>query len=135
MQWVERHSDLLAWLGGFSLLAFIATLIAIPWLVARIPKDYFVTGKTSQLSDKRGGSRWLTVALKNIIGFVLLLAGALMLILPGQGVLTIVLGLSLLDFPGKRPFILWLVGKPAVYKSLDWLRRKRHAPPLNLPRH
>lgn len=57
-----------------------------------------------------------------------------MLVLPGQGILTIVLGISLLDFPGKRPFIRWLVSKPMVYRALDWLRKKTHSPPLDLPR-
>lgn len=134
MQWIEQHSGLLAWLGGLSLLAFIATLIAIPWLVAKIPQDYFLTTRTPKAMRKSGTRKWLSVVLKNVLGLILLVAGVLMLVLPGQGILTIVLGLSLLDFPGKRPFIRWLVSKPVVYRPLDWLRRKRKAPPLDIPR-
>lgn len=130
--WLDQYSVVLTWLGFVSLAAFIATLIAIPWLVARIPQNYFVS--PPKLSPHQGTRHWLFIFLKNVLGIVFIAAGILMLVLPGQGILTIVLGLSLLDFPAKKPFVRWLVSKPIVYRSLDWLRRKTGSPPLDLPR-
>lgn len=130
-QWFEQYSTVLTWLGAISVVAFVATLVAIPWLVSRIPQDYFSSPTRSSPHHTRS---WVFVLLKNILGLVFVTAGILMLVLPGQGILTIVLGLSLLDFPRKRPLIRWLVSKPTVYRPLDWLRRKTGSPPLELPR-
>lgn len=132
MQWLDQYSAVLTWLGGISLVAFLATLIAIPWLVARIPQNYFTSPPKQAPQD--GAGRWIVIFFKNILGLIFVVAGILMLVLPGQGILTIVLGLSLLDFPAKRRFILWLVSHPIVYRSLDWLRRKTGSEPLDLPR-
>lgn len=132
IQWFEEYSVLLTWLGSLSLLAFVATLIAIPWIVARIPHNYFTSPHSS--SPHRGTRLWLIVFFRNVFGAIFVVAGVLMLVLPGQGILTIVLGISLVDFPAKRPFLYWLVSKRPVYRSLDWLRRKMQSPPLDLPR-
>ncbi len=93
--------------------------------------DYFAaeTGRSSRLS----GLALLGRIIKNILGLILLGAGILMLFLPGQGLLTIVLALSLLDFPGKRGLELRLIRQPRVYKAINWLRRKYKRPPLIIP--
>jgi hypothetical protein len=72
--------------------------------------------------------------LKNILGALFVLAGVAMLVLPGQGILTILIGLSLTDFPGKRDLELKLIKKPSVYKAINWMRRKYKKPPLQIPR-
>jgi UPF0716 family protein affecting phage T7 exclusion len=58
------------------------------------------------------------------LGFVLLIAGIIMLITPGQGVISIVLGLFLMEFPGKRNLELKLINNDATFKTLNWLRSK-----------
>lgn len=55
-----------------------------------------------------------------------------MLVTPGQGVLTILIGLSLLDLPGKRAVERRLIGNPAVLRAVNALRAKAHRPPLRL---
>lgn len=130
--WLEHYAYVLAWAGAISVIAFVATLVAIPYLVARLPQNYFTKNTSSPLY--RGRLRWPFILGKNALGLVFFVAGILMLVLPGQGILTIVLGLSLLNFPRKRRFIRWLIGQPVVYRPLDWLRRKTHTPPLDLPR-
>ncbi|MFW8600083.1 PGPGW domain-containing protein [Desulfobacterota bacterium M19] len=121
----------LLWLAAFSVLTFIGSLLIIPILLVRIPVDYFVaeTGRSPRISLLILLSR----VLKNISGLVLLGAGILMLFLPGQGLLTIVIALSLLDFPGKRALELRLIRQPRVYKAINWLRRKYKRPPLIIP--
>ena len=70
---------------------------------------------------------------KNLAGAVLVLAGLAMLVLPGQGLLTIVVGLLFLDFPGKRSLELRLVRHPPVLRTINWLRATAHRPPLQMP--
>ncbi len=61
---------------------------------------------------------------KNLLGLVVLVIGIAMLVLPGQGVLTIVTGLLLMDFPGKYRFERWLVHQRPVLLGVNWLRGK-----------
>lgn len=121
----------LLWLAAFSILTFIGSLLVIPVLLVRIPVDYFVVeaGRLPQISLMALLGR----VLKNILGLILLGAGILMLFLPGQGLLTIVIALSLLDFPGKRGLELRLIRQPRVYKAINWLRHKYKRPPLIIP--
>jgi hypothetical protein len=67
---------------------------------------------------------------KNSLGYLLLLGGILMLFLPGQGILTMVTGLMLIDYPGKFRLERKIVNRPTILKSLNWLRAKAKQPPL-----
>jgi len=122
------------WITGASLLSAIATLLAMPWVVTRLPEDYF---------DHPGRESWrqtsgeplaalLLGLLKNTVGSVLLALGVLMLFTPGQGLLTILAGLLLMNFPGKYRLERWLVQRPGVLRSLNWLRTRRGKPPFRL---
>lgn len=66
------------------------------------------------------------------VGF--LLFGALMLVLPGQGILTILISITLLDFHGKFRLQRWVVSRPGVLDSINWLRKRRGRDPLILDR-
>jgi hypothetical protein len=74
------------------------------------------------------------MVLKNVVGFVVVLLGILMSIpgVPGQGILTILLGIMLLDFPGKRRLEYKLVSRPRVLQTINQLRRRFDKPPLIL---
>ncbi len=48
-----------------------------------------------------------------------------MLVTPGQGLLTLLIGLLLLNFPGKYRLERWLVRRPGVLRTLNWVRRRR----------
>ena len=67
---------------------------------------------------------------KNAIGAIFLFAGFLMLFLPGQGVLTMLIGISMLDFPGKRRVEATLIGQPTVLSVINGMRGKFGKPPL-----
>ena len=71
---------------------------------------------------------------KNLLGIVLLIAGLAMLLVPGQGLLTIVVGMLLIDFPGKFRVERWLVTRRQVWRSINWLRKRAGRPVLNSPR-
>jgi hypothetical protein len=68
-----------------------------------------------------------------VLGAVFLLAGLAMLFTPGQGLLTILMGIMLLNFPGKQRLELAIVRRPAVLKSINWVRGRAGRPPLQLP--
>ena len=125
---------LLWWLGAASALMFVASLAVVPWLAARIPVDYFAHAHRQPVipSTMHPATRLLLLALKNIAGLVLLCMGLIMLVTPGQGVLTILLGVSLLNFPGKYRAERWLVSRPGVLRTLNWLRTRQGLPPLQL---
>lgn len=116
------------WVLVVSVAMFVASLVAVPWVIARAPRDYF----TNDGSGKAGGSIALKV-LKNIAGLVLLVAGVLMLLLPGQGILTLVVGLALLDVPGKHALLVRLARKPSVFKALNYVRNKAKREPFEAP--
>lgn len=144
---VERAPDfaqpLLHWLlapttlGALSVgsvLLFVGSLLAMPWLVIRIPTDYFVrTGSEPPPSLlKRPWTRVGWRVLKNVVGVCLLLAGVTMLVLPGQGILTIIVSLVLLDFPNKRRVLRKLLARRRVRSALDAIRRRAGREPLDL---
>ena len=130
--WVSGHQQQLVWAGIISLTVFILSLISLPWLVAQIPEDYFLPKKRQRTQWKQLHPviRLLALIGKNLVGCGLIVAGILMLFLPGQGILTLVVGLLLVDYPGKFRLERKLVKIPAVLNSLNWLRRKAKKPPL-----
>ena len=129
---LAEHQYLLVWMGIGSAFVFVISLLSLPWLVAQIPDDYFVPKKRrpTQWKARQPLVRLMILVGKNCLGYVLLVGGMLMLFLPGQGLLTMVTGLLLIDYPGKFRLERRLVNTPAVRKSLNWLRAKANKPPL-----
>lgn len=134
LQWIAENEALSWAIGGMSVLVFVLGLLLVPVLVVRVPTDYFA-------HDRRPPGRWagrhLIVRLvmlvgKNLFGGVLILAGLAMLALPGQGLLTLLLGFLMIDLPGKYRFEKWLVRRRWVHRPINWMRRRRGCEPLNL---
>lgn len=126
------------WIGiavGGSLLMFVATLVAIPIVIVRMPPDYFT-------AIRRRPSAWqwqhpvvapLLLVAKNAAGVLLVATGAVMLVTPGQGLLTILIGLTLTNYPGKYRLERWLITRRPVWRSVNWLRHRAGVPPLESP--
>ncbi len=118
-----------------SIITFVATLIVVPMLVVRIPSDYFSHrehSKTSSHSDRHPVVQGILLIGKNVLGYVFIMAGIVMLFIPGQGILTIVIGLTLMNFPGKYRLGRWLVVRRPVLRSINWLRQRSKRNPLIL---
>jgi hypothetical protein len=135
LDWLRSHEVALGWLSVVSPVMFFGSLLAVPWLVVRIPTDYFLRPHhyADRWKPRHPVLRILFLVAKNLIGVVLLLAGIAMLVLPGQGILTIVVGLLFLDFPGKRAIELRSVRERHVLAAINWIRAKAGRPPLELP--
>jgi len=130
LEFAEAHAVPLL---GLSLAMLLATLVAFPFVIVRLPSRYFAEGHRPRPLSRHLLVHWLLVALKNLLGLVLALVGILLLFLPGQGLLTLVLGLTIMNYPGKFTIERWLVRRPHVLPALNWLRAKFGAPPFDDP--
>lgn len=120
-------ADMFKLLGLLSLVTFVGSLIAVPWLIGRMRADYFLTHwQQVETRHRRHPALALVILLlRNGGGLVLIAAGLAMLFLPGQGLLTVLIGVCVMDFPGKRHLLDRLSQIPQIQKGLNWVRRQR----------
>ena len=131
MSWFRELLLKFAPLGVVSVVLFAGSLILMPWLIARLPSDYLLR---KPAPPKRSTLLSLSVhALRAVVGTSLILAGIAMLFLPGQGLLTILTGLFVLEFRGKRRIILTLLRQPRLIGAVNWIRVRRGQNPLEVP--
>lgn len=129
--WLKEYRWLLGWVGVGSLVLLLGSLAGTGWLLARLPSDYFVRDDDA-LGPQHPLLRTGAVLARNVAGIVLLVAGTAMLVLPGQGLLTILVGLILVNFPGKQALIRRILRQPAVRRTVDRLRERAGRDPLEL---
>ena len=134
--WLMSYSSILIGLGGLSVLILVFSIAGMGWFIAQIPEDYFI-------HDKRQARHWnkyssqariAIIIFKNIFGGIMLVAGLFLLVLPGQGLLTIIIGLLLIDYPGKFQLEQKIISIPSIFRSLNWFRAKARKPNLLHPR-
>lgn len=133
-EWIFVHQITLWWLSLTSFAMFIGTLFLLPILIARIPEDYFVCKKRHPIRWKKYHPfiRLLIITGKNLLGIIFILSGIAMLFLPGQGIITILIGITLTNFPGKFKLERWIIKQPIVSRAINWLRIKAHRPALQI---
>ena len=130
-QWVSV--DVLVGLTVASIVGFIGSLIAIPWILIRLPSDYFDTRVPRHwMKNYHPVLRLIGLIIKNAIGVVFLIAGFLMLFLPGQGLLTMLIGISFMDFPNKRRLEAKIVGQQMMFNAINTVRHRFNKLPLTL---
>lgn len=134
-EWIDEYQWLLWVLGVVSLILFLSSLFIAPAVLVRIPADYFA-------HEHRPPSRWtsqhpairLAIAVfRNLIAFVLLVAGITMLITPGQGLLTIFVSFLVADFPKKYSIEKRLILQRYILRTINWIRRRRGKDELIVP--
>ncbi|HYP89850.1 MAG TPA: PGPGW domain-containing protein [Polyangiaceae bacterium] len=111
-------------LAAFSILAVLASVVLVPRFLASLPNDYL------RAHGHRAPESLLARIARNVLGVVLALLGLAMLVLPGQGLLTLLVGLLLVDFPGKHQLVTKLLSRPKVLAVVNKLRAHKNAPPL-----
>jgi hypothetical protein len=124
------HKDTILLLAGISFVASVVSLIVLPLIIIRLPKDYFIRAQPPMI-QRSPGSLALKL-LKDLLGIFLILAGFVMLFIPGQGILTMLFGITLMDFPGKHRLQGKLMAVPRVHRSLNWLRAFAKRPPFSM---
>ena len=133
IQLAETWIPTKVWVGliVFSVIAFVGTLIAIPAILIRLPPDYFQNHHHKPwFANHHPVIRTVGLLAKNIIGVIFLLAGIAMLVLPGQGLMTMLLGILFIDFPGKHRLEQKLIQHPNILKAINALRKKAGEPPF-----
>jgi len=123
LEWLQEHPGWVVWASS-SLVLMVAGILAVPFALARMPRDFF----TRRPGAGRKPPLWL-----NILGCVLIVAGAAMLLLPGPGAVTLIAGIGLMDFPGRRKILHALLGHGRILERFNRLRAKWHKPPLKKP--
>ena len=133
--WTAGHPVLVAQLVVVSLVLVVVYAVGVFFAVIHMSSDYFVHKAPADATWRRRHPllRRLFRGLKNVAGGGLVLLGLAMLVLPGQGILTILIGLTFLDFPGKRRLEIWIVRRPSIRHRVDRVRKKAGRPRLILP--
>ncbi|MBK1722185.1 PGPGW domain-containing protein [Thiocystis violacea] len=135
LAWAAGHEELLLWMAGLSLLLCILSILALPFLASMIPEDYFADANRHQphLRQRHPAIYMMIWAAKNLLGWLLVCAGIIMLVLPGQGLLTILMGIVLSDFPGKFALERRIASNAKIMHGINWLRRRAGRRPLAAP--
>jgi hypothetical protein len=142
MHWLTEHMspfDLTLEKILLGLLLFGAASVGgmalLTTLLIRLPTTYFVGGRPREFwEDKLPILRWTGRVLKNALGIAAVVVGVMLSLpgIPGPGLLLILLGVTLVDFPGKRRVERWLLGRPIVLNTINRLRLQYGRPPLVL---
>ncbi|GIW82541.1 MAG: hypothetical protein KatS3mg105_4348 [Gemmatales bacterium] len=140
MTWVRQLIDAvksLTWFEAFVLstvlfaVGAVGSLAIVVLVLVRLPEDYFLVDQVpDSFRSRHPVIRLLVLVLKNVVGWSLVGLGILLTLLPGQGVLTILIGIMLVDFPGRRRLERWLISRPKVLQAINRLRQRFGKPPL-----
>jgi hypothetical protein len=139
-QWLSELLGLWTWQGvliaaAIFVVTFAFSLSLVSLVLVKLPADYFSASSERRFWDDRAQwARTLGMVGKNLLGAFLVLLGIVLSLpgIPGQGILTILIGVMLLDFPGKRDLERKLVSRPKVRGGIDRLRHRFGKPPLVL---
>lgn len=125
-----------AWAFTAFLVTLVGSLAIVAVVLIVIPSDFFVGRSAGDLWRGRHPLlRWGAKLSKNLLGFALVVVGIALSVpgIPGQGLLTVVVGLALVDFPGKRRVERAILGRPKVIQRINRLRARFRRPPLIAP--
>jgi hypothetical protein len=140
VDWLTDFVGSFTWRGVlFGVLIFIVTFVVnlaiVSFILVKLPVDHFTNRyQTKFWSDRHLGLRVAGLIGKNLLGVVLVAIGILLSIpgVPGQGVLTILLGIMFLDFPGKHRLEQKLLSRPPILQTINRLRGRFGKPALEI---
>ncbi|HZY10784.1 MAG TPA: hypothetical protein VFF29_06475 [Bacteroidota bacterium] len=124
------------WVFGASIFMFVISLFVIRLLIIAIPSDYFLhrSSYREKLKKQHPAIKISLIILKNVFGAILVILGLIMSLpgVVGQGLLTLLLGLTLMNFPGKQKLVLKIVSYPTIHGVMNSVRQKAGKPPIQL---
>jgi Putative transmembrane protein (PGPGW) len=129
---IDFLKDHAQWIIIFSILSFIATLILVPVIIIRLPADYFSATKRHKKASHHPVIQFFSLLVKNLLGGLLLLAGLIMLFTPGQGLITLLAGMMIMDYPGKYTLERWIILRFNLLKPMNWYRARHKLAPLTI---
>lgn len=131
--WLAQHTWLLGTVAAVSFALLMASMLATPWIVAQLPADYLL--RSESRSPKHPMLKFTITLLRTLFGATLIVLGFVMLVLPGPGIVTLLIGLSVAQFPGKVRLLRHIASRDSVFDSLNWMRRRHGRAPLIHPSH
>lgn len=110
------------------------SVVVAGYVLARLPADYFINPDAQRPGDRTPVLRILALVVRNVLGYALIALGVVLSLpgVPGQGLLTVLMGVMLIDFPGKHRFQRWLVTRRMVLGAVNRLRARAGQPPFVL---
>lgn len=126
--WLSGHALSLSVLATVSATMLAVTFVAAPWAVSRLPTNYLL--QRLERNSEQGIWYSLTSVTRALLGLFLVLLGLVMLITPGPGVIMLLLGVSIAEFPGRNRLLVYLATRPKVLSSLNWMRSRHGKPPF-----
>lgn len=126
---------MLWWSAASSVVLFLASLVLIFWVIVRLPADYFARRikRRNTFRERHPILMSMVTVVRNLVAVLLICIGVLLLVLPGQGLLTIFMGMLIASFPGRRRLINSLVARPSILRNLNRVRRRAGREPLQSP--
>lgn len=128
--WTAWH--LIALSVGLAVSMAAVSVVIVGYVLARLPADYFVNPDAQSPGDRHPVLKALAIATRNVLGYALIALGIVLSLpgVPGQGLLTVLMGVMLIDFPGKHRFQRWLVTRRPILAAVNRLRAKAGQPPF-----
>ena len=127
-EWLKAHGVVLT---VVSVASFVASLLFCTLVVAYLPSDYFLPHRHSS-RIKQPVLRIGLKCVKNLFAVVLIIVGLIQIPLPGQGVLTVLIGIIISDIPGKRRLERRIIRSPMVFATANRIRSRFKRPLLVL---
>jgi hypothetical protein len=121
---------------ALSVVLSVGGVVVIGIVLVKLPSGYFRDSDAPQPRlNVHPFVRWGAVLVKNLLGSTLVLLGILMSVpgVPGPGIVTVVLGLMLLDFAQKKRWATWVMRREPILWAANSLRRKYGKPPFVMP--
>ena len=127
-EWLKAYGVMLI---GVSVASFIVSILFCTLVIAYLPPDYFLPNRRVN-RIRHPVLRIGLKCLKNLLAVVLVMVGIIQIPLPGQGVLTILIGIIISDIPGKRRLERRIISSPIVLSTANGIRSRFKRPLLVL---
>jgi len=131
-QWLGDHAALTSVMLVVSIVVLIGSLWICHYILTTVPPDYF-QGKHKPFEEWRESKPalwWTLMITKNLVGVLLIVVGLIMFVTPGQGILTLLFGVALVDMPGKHKLMRKIIERKSVLRVINRMRARANQPPL-----
>lgn len=137
LPWLSEIPRLIGEYLVLSTAVFVATLlitfaVSVAILI-HLPANYLRSLDVDSMPVAGPGILFrLGFVVKNLFGAILLVVGIILSVpgLPGQGLLTVLAAVLLLDFPGKRKLLYGILRRPRLLGTVNRLRQRFLRAPL-----
>jgi len=135
-EWMAAVDARWWWALGLGVGGALLSLVVVAFVLVRLPADFFCRPASERFfRNLQAPWRLIAICAKNVLGLLLVALGIVLSLpgIPGQGLLTVLLGVMLLDIPGRERLERAILQRKPVRRAIDALRSRFHRPPLAIP--